>query len=711
MYKKIANRKWISVVLLTFLGFVLTFIWFKSNLLFATGEESLSFYNPTRSLALFSQMWYEQGTGFEFLIMLPRVPYYVVTSFFYELGMSAVLLQAATFFVLMVFGIVSVYFLVLELVTKNKNEKKELIPFLAAVFYLLNPLSMTQVWGRAVSFQSFAFALVPFFLLMFVLAILRKKIHFLGFGILASYLFSVSYSNPAITVTSWIPVVLYFFYYLYTNRKEKETTSRTITTFFLYIVGWILIQFFWIYPFIVHGKEFLSFNLGLGDNVLSLKGVSATSGLLTVLRLFHWEFAGEQYGSFYHHSTIRILFFFIPIAALISLAKFKKYPGFYFCALFFLFSLFLCIGDNPPTGFILVWIFKTFPVLQVLRNPYEKNGINLMLAYAPFVAFGLVSLAEYFARFTKRPRLTPIYLGVVSLVSFVVLVWPMWSGSFSGGYSFNTWISVPTYYNQANDWFNSQGGDFRLLHVPLLPEDGINYTWEHPYQGIEPSEFLFDHQSISKYNYFFRNYYPVLQDRFGINRDVWFQKGYGSESTDFKDETLAKELAKLNIKYIVLHHDLDYAFRGAVSPDITRDYLNNQSGIKKVNTFGELDIYEVEVPSSTKLIYSPNGDTTYQKVSPSNYEVMVHPNKENAQLLLLNTYSGGWKAYDGQTELKHTSVFSYANSWTLEREGDYTINIFFEPQKLSDFGNTISFITIGFVSFSLVYFLFLRKYL
>ncbi len=712
VYGKLPASKKMGLIAIFIIAIVIVSIWFKNNLLFATGEESLSFYNPTRSLNLFSQLWYEQGTGFEFLIMLPRTPYFAISSFFYELGVSAVLLQAATFLILIATGMVSVYFLVYEFITKHSTlKKKELIPFLAAIFYFLNPLSMTQVWGRAVSFQFFAFALIPFFLLMFVLAINRRKIYFCIFGILASYLFSVSYSNPAITVSSWIPVILYFFYYLYTNRKEKATTVRTIITLFIYIIGWIFVQFFWIYPFIVRGKEFLSFNLGLGDNVLSLKGVSATSGLLTVLQLFHWEFVGDQYGSFYHSFIIRTLFFLIPLALLISLPKFKKLPGFYFCVLFFLFSLFLCIGDNPPTGFVLVWVFKTFPVLQVLRNPYEKNGINLMLAYAPFVAIGFVSLSEYFARLTRRPKLTSFYVAFISLVSFGVLIWPMWRGSFSGGYSFNTWISVPIYYNQANDWFNAQDGDFRLLHVPLLPEDGVNYTWEHPYQGIEPSEFLFDRQSVSKYNYFFRNYYAVLQDRFGINRDVSFQKVYGRDSGDFEEESLVKELAKLNVRYIVLHRDLDSEFRGAVNPDSTRDYLNAQSGVKKVITFGALDIYELEIPSKNKLIYSPDADTTYKKVSPSNYEVRIKSNKENAQLFLLNTYNDGWKAFDGETELNHTRSFSYANSWRLKKEGESTINIFFEPQKVSELGKTVSLVSIGFLVFALAYLLFPRKYL
>jgi len=679
-----------DIFLILFVSASLILIWFWRGLLFATGEESLSFYNPTRSFKLFSYLWYEYGTGHESFLMIARSPYFAITSFFFKLGLSAVFLQALTFLIIILLGTLSVYFLMRALVAKNT------VPLLAAVFYLLNPFSTSQVWGRALSFQIFAFGLIPFLLLMYVLSLKKRNIIYCLLGVIVSYFLSVTYSNPALVVTSWIPTGLYFLYYLVKNHKQKKEIILAIAYFLFYIMGWILINFFWIYPFLVYGGRILSFNLGWGDNSLSLKGVSVSNGFWTVIRLMHWEFMGDHYGTFYQIFFAKAATWLIPFVALFSLVKFKKLKNFSFFALFFLIAIFISIGDNSPTGPLLVWILENVPMLQVLRNPYEKNGINLMLAYAPFFAVGVVSLA--------KNRLQIILL---VFTVFVVLAWPMWRGNFSGGIKSNSWVDVPEYYKNANDWLNQQNGDFRILQLPLLPEDGVNYKWENPYQGIEPSEFLFDRHSISRYNYFFRNYYAVLQERFSITRDVSYQKKYGIESKDFRSESLAWELAKLNVKYIILNYDTDYEARGAASQETTKKYLEAQEEIKKVNTFGQLDIYEVDLPPKIALIYSPDADVEYKEVNTTNYEITIKNAKENINLIFLNTFDSGWKLTDGEKEVgNHSEIFSYANSWKLERSGDYRLNLKFEPQESFYLGSGVSLVSLAVFSLLVLF----RKY-
>lgn len=684
------------LVILFLVSLISVSLWFKEGLLFAGAEEQLSFYNYSKSLELFSHIWYAAGTGYPALTSIPRVPYFLLFEPLYRIGIPSVLLEAITFLILILIGTISVYYLIkVTVASELREEWKRLVPFLAAIFYFLNPFSMTQIWGRALSYQFFSFALIPSFLLLFVISLKRRNLIFCLIGALFSFFLSVAYLSPAVVLTSWSSIAIYLVYYTFTNRNNNKILLFSFFSLMLLFLSWFLINQFWIYPFIKHGGEMLTENLTVRDNIESLRALSPNSNLLNVVRLIHREYYDGTYGYFYNNFIIILVSWILPLSFIFSFTILKRTSHFLFYLLLLIISIFISIGANFPTGWLLIWLFTKIPLLQVLRNPYEKYGINLTLAYTPFFAVGLLIISEKITFFYNYSKLKYIVLSVLLCLLFIALVGPFWKGNFAGGIKVNFWVEIPAYYKQANEWLNSQKGNFNILQLPSIPEDGITFNWDHPYEGIESSEFLFDRPSVSRNFVYNKAYYSALIERFGTSLDYKSSPYFSEDNNDFKDESLVKELAKLNIRFIVLHFDTDYGFRRATSPQNAKEYLEHQEGIRKVNQFGLLEIYSVEIPQNIDLIYSPQVKVNYQKVNTTKYFVDVEDAKEEFDLIFLQQFHPGWAVFiDGRKVNNHSKVFSYANKWKIKRLGKYQLEIKFIQQDAVILGAKITTLTL-----------------
>src|SRR3972149_223972 len=188
---------WVCLSALVFISIILVFIWFRKGLMFAGGEESIPFYDLTKNLKLISYLWYEVGTGFKLSTLSPKIVYFSILEHLFKLGLNSVFLQALMFLMLILIGTVAVFLLIRETVAKElKGVLKNLIPLLAGIFYLLNPYCATQIWGRGLYFQFFIFALLPVFLLFFVLGLKRRNFFYGFLAIAISLLLSPAYTFP-----------------------------------------------------------------------------------------------------------------------------------------------------------------------------------------------------------------------------------------------------------------------------------------------------------------------------------------------------------------------------------------------------------------------------------------------------------------------------------------------------------------------------------
>lgn len=705
------TKKKLSLVIILIICLTLILIWFSRGLLFAGGEEGIPFYNLSRTTKLLSFSWIDEGTGYPGVGQLTAIPYYSLLEALYRQGGSSLLLQSLHFFILILVGTLSYYFLLRITIgqdlTNNPISSYKYVSLIGAIFYLLNPYSMTQIFGRGIFVQYFAFALIPLFLALFIKCLKSKNLIYGALALVASYLLAGAYGSYSYIVALWFVVFLYTSFFLSLNWKDKNKVIFTLLFLVVIFIGWLAINSFWLLPVLKLAPQQLASSLdALEENLGSLRGVSKQFSPHVLVRLMHTGYFYEDlYGTIYSNFFFQVLSWIIPMTALFSLNIFRKLIHFKFYSSLFVISLFISLGSNLPLGFLFEFLFTNIPYLQIFRNPYEKFGLIFLLAYVPFFAIGVLVLSEKIAKLFHKDSMKYLMPGAIVLLVCGIFVWPMWKGIFAGGYRINAWIKVPDYYKDANDWLNQQHGDFRLLHLPLIPGDGIRYKWEHPYQGIESSEFLFDRASIAQNIPFNKSYYNVLLQRIGTFQPNIFGVDPDLTDSEFRSDKFYEELAKLNIRYIVLHNDIDVTFGGFKTPKQSADYLAKEDKIIKVNTFGELDIYKVDIGKEVGLIYSPEGKISYEKINPTFYKLKIKDAPDQFNLYFLTLYSPEWVALvKGQEIPDHFKVFSYANGWTINKGGDLEIILKYKAQDIVYNGVKISLLSfIIFATFILIY--------
>lgn len=699
-----------DIVILTGLNLLIVFLWFSKGLIFAGGEEGIPFYDLSKTLDIVLYSWQDVSAGYPIQLMLNRLPYFYSLKMLADFGFTGFFVQAIHFFIIMAFGSISLYFLLKEILLKELQDKSlyKYVPLVGSLFYLLNPFSMTQVWGRGLYLQFFPFALLPFFLLMFILGLKSKNFIYGLLGVLASVFFAGSFGNPSYIFSMWVIILIYYVSYVYRQRSLKEFLFASFY-FLLLFSAWLISHMWWIYPFLkISTNQFSSALNNTEENLGTVRGISKDYQLPSLLRLIHdgYFYRDQKYGASYTTPLFIILSWIIPIVSVWSISVLKKTKIFIFLVLFFLFSLFICLGANKPSGFLFVYIFKTFPIFQAFRNPFEKFGLVLTMAYSPFFAVGLVIFSLWFGRFVKKidPRI--VMTGLLILVC-VVFVWPIWTSQFAGGIKISPWIKVPEYYKQLDDWLSKEVNDGRMIHLPINPGDGLRYSgWEYPYQGIEPGEHIFTRPSIGKNGQPFKPYYNVLLKRFDKFQPLAYGPDPDISKSEFESEFLFEELSKLNVRYIILHKDIDPEIGKIGEAQAVADYLQSQPNIKKAQSFGKLDVYQVNIPNNVRLIYSPQVKINYSKISPTFYKVEVVA-QEPFELYFLENFDSNWGAFINNEEIpEHGKVFSYANRWKIEKAGNFNIIIKYKPQDFVSDGMKISSAAVVVIIFiCMVYFI------
>ncbi|MDO8639222.1 MAG: alpha-(1-_3)-arabinofuranosyltransferase family protein [Candidatus Daviesbacteria bacterium] len=703
-----SKNKHLPLIVIFLVCLLIVSIWFKNGLMFAGGEDVISFYNPNSVFDLFLYSWNPQDTGTPQATLFARVPYFYLIKILYNWGISGLLLQAMTFFLLMSAGTLAIYFLLKETLSKDLPENMQItVPLIGALFYLLNPYSMSQIWDRGLYNQFFSFALIPIFLLFFIVGLNRKKIIYGLLAIVSSFIFSTASTHPATIITTWANPIIYLIFYFFNSRNNVKNIYFGLFYIITILISWFLVNAFWIYPFIKIGKEVLnsSFNTALTNNIDILKGVSSDAPITSVLRLLHNGifFNGLYYGEVYLSFSFILISWLIPLIAFFSFPFFKKMKNFKFYFVLFLIGLFISSGANSPLGWLIIFIFQSIPFLQVFRNPYEKYGINFLIAYLPFFAIGFAIVSIWFRKKLKSARAAKMIQYLLIVLIFGIFLWPMWTGKFAVKPYINPWVKVPNYYKLADDWLMEQKGDFQLLQLPLTAGDGIRYTWDFPFQGIEPSHYFFQKASIRTGYSFTNSYYAPIGEEF-VNLG-------GSEKVKYttnvkkvlEGDKIIEGLALLNVRYIILHNDVDYKFSHSPSIDQNREYLKKQENIKFVKKFGELEIYEVEQSKNLSLIYSPDTEIEVSKKNQTFYNIYVKNAKGEINLYFLQNFNPGWELLLGnQLVTEHEKVFSYANSWKINKSGNYTLTLSFKPQQFVYSGFKISLISLIIVSIVII---------
>jgi len=627
---------------------VISLIWFKDSLLFATAEEGMTFYRSERTAEVYSNIIYDNGTGFVEPLTLPRAPLYYFSSYL-ELLLPNYIVQQIIFALLIFSAIYGVYLLASELGFSKK------VSSISGLFYFFNLFTMSQVWKRTVYSGIFAWAYLPIFLVLWIKWLKRGEYVKLVILLLTSLIFSYIYANPGFLLALWFPAIIYTSIGVF--KKHTKYILRSLIAFIL----WMLVNIWWIYPYIsAPNPRYGDTNL-LEKSFESLRGVSVSFPLSEILLLkqkgyfkssYNPQMAETSWGLWYEDLLPEIISLMILSIMLIGWWNSRKKNYWLFISSLAFVGLFISKGTNPPFGYVFFnKLFTFFPIFQVMRNSYEKFGIVWLLPYSFFFGLGVEVVSTRIKSTINKKFIS----GMILLLAMTILVWPMWTGKLFEKYYF---VSIPKYYQELNEFLYLNDGDYRILIAPLLPDHGVALNWG--YRGDDPSIFLFDKTAISK-----RITYPFYTEKYDE-----LKKKIDEEETD------TKTLNQLNIKYIVLNKDYRWDIVGTKEIDMTEEFLVANDQLKYIDSFVNLELYENR--EYLGGIITLEGDSVpefeYRKLGKNKFEVLISEAKESFTLVLKNNYDDRWQARVSGDELaSHHIIYGYANAWNLEMKGSYRV--------------------------------------
>lgn len=651
------------LVLIVFL-LILVSIWFKDHKILATGEEGIVFYNPFRVVEIYKYPWVEMGTGLTMPVYISRIPILWIAAIVSSMTGLPWFSQAIVYFIFLAIGVVSMYLLAKELSSDDIDSST--IALFTSLFYLLNPYSLYQIWQRFLLTGMAGWALTPALLYLSIKYFKTSSLRFLLAINGISLLLSIAFGAPSWIVTCWTPVFVFVLF----NR-------RFLFKLMVIIVSWLACNFWWIVPYIsLTGSSF-----GAQSSVQSNFGtVVSLSKFFTLPNLILLKDSSIIQSDIQKITSVLFL-----IVALIGTIHHRHKKNWKYLILILALGLFVSKGTNPPIGhFLYEKAFSVLPFTSVFRNPFEKFGLIILLAYSIFYGIGASKLREI-----KRGL---VLIAVVALIPAQAML--------DGSIFLNFLkIKVPDYYRDANEYLNSVGSG-RIIQFPYSPGEGIRYTWG--FRGAESSDFIFNRPSISR-----------------LLRADFFDEYFSNLGKHQENPNFPKLLANMSVHDIVYRSDMDAQFVADNKLNITPIRNRGWSFISTSRSFGNLEIISLDEKIKLNRIHVANKvltastsseimekilsndfdiqttvvtggyldrlpsafdnklpEISYSTKSPMKYNVNIVDAASPFILVLNNSYNKLWVLrISDQEQLLPFPVNGYANGWLLNKLGSYRVNI------------------------------------
>lgn len=573
-------------IFLIILVSILVIIWFKKGLIIGSGESGLPFYNTPKLLEVLKSSWSDVPLGTSSAVGYASYPLYLAIIFLQNLGIPSFIIQAFIYWALLVVGTLSIH-KIASLIPDNSP----LTRLSSSLFYIFNPIVHVAVLHRLQYPLTFFYSFLPFAFIIYLIGLRSKKIIYLLLLGLTSVIFSFSFVGiESIEILFGVLGLLSLTIFL-SNLKQKREWFPLF-----YFVGFVLIfsllNAWWVTPLI---SSYVDIGTGgavkyfsPADNAVVFDGISIQmESVLSVFRFFKpndFSIESSPWAWIYSTQPFIVLSFIFIGLFILGIFKKKKDLLFKLLILISLLALFWTKGPLRPLGGINLSIFNTFTFLQVFRNPLEKAGIILPFAMAIPLGFGLAMVINYLSNKIRIPK--KIVALIILILIFPVYMFPITTGlTFTGGGppannpDIGQYVKVPAYYQDAREWLDKQQGLFRVLVLPLDGE-GMTYKWDYGFSGVELSNNIFN-QSMISFNTS-QAFLPEMIDAI--------------KSTLKEHPEYMRFLAQLlNVRYIMLRDDIDYAARETESPasDLSLIRRKMSSSFTPVADFGKLKFFEL----------------------------------------------------------------------------------------------------------------------
>ena len=489
-------------------------------------------------------------------------------------------------------GSLGAYFLTAHIV-KNGHSNWKLTSLLSALFYVLN-LSTVQTYY--VIFETFSahFAALPWLLLATIHALQKQKRKNLVLLLVVLLLATPAAYVPTLFVVTMIALFTVAFFL--TPKKPLKSLFLSLGKLAVLV---FLINAFWLLPFVYFTLTNSQTNVHAKINQMATEEIFLKNkefGNITdtmLLRGFWFNNVEPDIEGNYTYmlapwrehlaspviAAIGYMFFAVIILGVIVAVR-KKDRALTAFAVLFLFAFTMLTTATPPFSWIDI-LFRKIPLFdQAFRFPFTKFSILASLTYAIFFAIGIQKILSFIT--DKKILSASSFLVFVFLIVFTI---PAFQGHL---FYERALLKIPNEYFALFDFFRNQDPNTRIANFPQHTFWGWNfYRW-----GYSGSGFLW---------YGIRQ--PILDRAFDVwsNEDENYYFEIANALYAKNPKLLTNVFEKYQINWLLIDKNVinPPSPQALLAPELEK-LLTELPQIKKEASFGNLDVYKVELKNTPR---------------------------------------------------------------------------------------------------------------
>lgn len=359
----------------------------------------------------------------------------------------------------------------------------------------------------------------------------------------------------------------------------------------------------------------------------------------------------------------------------------------------------LAKGLHGPLADANLWAYDHVPGLWLLREPFTKVGVPLVLLYSALVAVASAGLLARTERRDRRVRLLGRAALAGGAVGLVALPHPLWTGGAvpageTGGPSSH--VSIPAGWDEAASFLDRTPERGKVLVLPLADYYQGQTTWG--YHGVDVIPSLLLRRTTIQ---------PVPEGYFLPDAGfLALVRGVERSLLERRPEAVPAMLRSLGVGHVVVRRDLERAGAGErrADPLVLAASLQDVSSLRQVRSFPVADVYELEpaVAGPVQIRYPEGGGDgvrvpSWRSAGPARYSVGTPASGAPFTLVLTETFDRGWRLSglpDGASA-SHVRVDGYANGWYIEgARGELRLAIEHGPSQLARVALAVSVLAV-----------------
>jgi len=273
----------------------------------------------------------------------------------------------------------------------------------------------------------------------------------------------------------------------------------------------------------------------------------------------------------------------------------------------------------------------------------------------------------------KKNNFIGTSIQIIFLLYFWWLLHPLFIGQSVGTLHHS---DIPQEYIQVKDFLVNQQTFYRVLWIPVPPKY-VFYT--DIQRSVSAQELL----------------------------NIYNQKELLNK---FKAKDTEKLLQEANVRYVIIPDDTekqiyitDRKYDNSKYNELVKT-LSIIPWLKRLKSFGNVIVFQVPDQKDHFWIDSPKAKVSYKAISPVEYKVDISNAKKGDRLVFAEGFDPHWVAKIISSKYKVPSIKydKLLNSFILPEGGNYTLDVYYTPQKWVNIGIWISLGTLVLAIGSLI---------